>query len=105
MSGYLSGNLITNSNLIFWDASNIWSNTGIGSTIFDLSGNNNVAYLHNVTRSSANTGILSFNGTTSYVINVAPFVGFATSGSVTVNLWINLNSLSTSCLFSCWVYS
>jgi len=65
---YQQGNLIADGLVMAWDASNPASYPGSGTTIYDLSGNGNNGTLYNgVGFSSANGGVLTFDGVDDYV--------------------------------------
>lgn len=97
--------IITNNLLVQYDPANLFSYPRVGSAITDLSSNGNNASLSNIGFFTTNIGILSFNGSSSYVISQGGFIGVATTAQLTINTWIYINNTSTSCIFNSWVNS
>ena len=65
--------IVTNGLLLYWDAGNLDSYPGTGTTIYDLSGNgNNGAVLNGVGFNQANGGVLTFDGVDDIVRLLAP---------------------------------
>ena len=99
MSGVLQtlvgsyGLKIINSGLILnLDAGNISSYPGSGTTWFDISGNGNNGTLTNSpTYSSANGGILVFNGSNQMITGVHN-PAIETTGNMTSETWFNISS-------------
>jgi hypothetical protein len=59
---------VVNGLLLYWDASNINSYPGTGTTIYDLSGNgNNGTLVNGVGYNQTNGGVLTFDGVDDYV--------------------------------------
>jgi hypothetical protein len=64
---------ITNGLLLYWDAGNLDSYPGTGTTIYDLSGNGNNGTLYNgVGYNQTNGGVLVFDGVDDYVQSGGP---------------------------------
>jgi hypothetical protein len=64
---------VTNGLLLYWDAGNLDSYPGTGTTIYDLSGNgNNGAVLNGVGYNQTNGGVLTFDGIDDIVRLLAP---------------------------------
>jgi hypothetical protein len=64
---------ITNGLLLYWDAGNLDSYPGTGTTIYDLSGNgNNGTLVNGVGYNQTNGGVLTFDGVDDYVISSTP---------------------------------
>jgi len=60
---------VTNGLLLYWDAGNLDSYPGTGTTIYDLSGNGNNGTLYNgVGYNQVNGGVLTFDGVDDYVV-------------------------------------
>jgi len=64
---------VTNGLLLYWDAGNLDSYPGTGTTIYDLSGNGNNGTLYNgVGFNQTNGGVLTFDGIDDYVRCTTP---------------------------------
>jgi hypothetical protein len=64
---------VTNGLLLYWDAGNLDSYPGTGTTIYDLSGNsNNGTLVNGVGYNQTNGGVLTFDGVDDYVISYNP---------------------------------
>ena len=64
---------VTNGLLLYWDAGNLDSYPGTGTTIYDLSGNGNNGTLYNgVGFNQTNGGVLTFDGVDDYVTSGNP---------------------------------
>ena len=71
---------VTNGLLLYWDAGNLDSYPGTGTTIYDLSGNGNNGTLYNgVGFNQANGGVLTFDGVDDYVRSYNPNLSTTTS--------------------------
>jgi hypothetical protein len=71
---------VTNGLVLYWDAGNLDSYPGTGSTIYDLSGNGNNGTLYNgVGYNQTNGGVLTFDGVDDYVISYNPNLSTTTS--------------------------
>jgi hypothetical protein len=71
---------VTNGLVLYWDAGNLDSYPGTGSTIYDLSGNGNNGTLYNgVGYNQTNGGVLTFDGVDDYVISYNPNLSNTTS--------------------------
>ena len=80
---------------LWLDASNPLSYPGTGTTWYDLSGNaNNGTMVNGVTYSTANGGVMSFDGVNDYVSGPI-FAGLGSSNR-TINIWVNILSLKTA---------
>ena len=72
--------IVTNGLLLYWDAGNLDSYPGTGTTIYDLSGNGNNGTLYNgVGFNQANGGVLTFDGVDDYVRSYNPNLSTTTS--------------------------
>jgi hypothetical protein len=88
---YAFGRIVTDGLVLALDAADQNSYPGSGTTWSDLSGNNNNGTLVNgPTFSSANAGILTFNGTNQYVSTLIQNL----SRPCTFSTWVNFNSLT-----------
>jgi hypothetical protein len=93
MSSYGGANIVTNGLVLSLDAANVKSYPGSGATWRDLSGNNNSGSLINgPTFSSANNGILSFNGSNQY----ANFGNIMPSTAYTKCIFFNISNLTAA---------
>ena len=71
---------VTNGLLLYWDAGNLDSYPGTGTTIYDLSGNgNNGTLVNGVGYNQTNGGVLTFDGVDDYVISYNPNLSTTTS--------------------------
>jgi hypothetical protein len=71
---------VTNGLLLYWDAGNLDSYPGTGTTIYDLSGNGNNGTLYNgVGYNQTNGGVLTFDGVDDYGISYNPNLQTTTS--------------------------
>jgi hypothetical protein len=71
---------VTNGLLLYWDAGNLDSYPGTGTTIYDLSGNgNNGSLVNGVGYNQTNGGVLTFDGVDDYVISYNPNLSNTTS--------------------------
>jgi len=71
---------VTNGLLLYWDAGNLDSYPGTGTTIYDLSGNgNNGTLINGVGYNQTNGGVLTFDGVDDYVISYNPNLSTTTS--------------------------
>jgi hypothetical protein len=83
--------IVTNGLVLALDAADRNSYPGSGNTWTDLSGNNNTGSLVNTpTFSSANNGILTFNGSNQYVSTLIQNL----SRPCTFSTWVNFNNLT-----------
>jgi len=88
--------IITNGLVLYLDAANNRSIVSGSTTWFDLSRNGNTGSLINgPTYSSANGGVLSFDGSNDYVDFYAPNLGTTT----TVEVWCNISSTASKMIF------
>jgi hypothetical protein len=93
MSSYGGANIVTNGLVLSLDAANVKSYPGSGATWRDLSGNNNSGSLINgPTFSSANNGILTFNGSNQY----ANFGNIMPSTAYTKCIFFNISNLTAT---------
>ena len=93
MSSYGGANIVTDGLVLSLDAANVKSYPGSGATWRDLSGNNNSGSLINgPTFSSANNGILSFNGSNQY----ANFGNIMPSTAYTKCIFFNISNLTAA---------
>jgi len=84
--------IITTNLLLYLNAGNSTSYPGSGSTWFDISGNGNSGSLTNgPTFSSANGGIIVFDGTNDRVI--VSSLNLSTTSRITLNMWVRFTSL------------
>ena len=87
--------LITSNLLLFYDASDVNSYPGTGTSWFDLSGNNTTGTLTNgPTFSSANGGSIVFDGTNDYVAASNSLLSHRTS-DWTYSCWLNFSAIPT----------
>jgi hypothetical protein len=71
---------VTNGLVLYWDAGNLDSYPGTGTTIYDLSGNGNNGTLYNgVGYNQTNGGVLTFDGVDDYGISYNPNLSTTTS--------------------------
>lgn len=71
---------VTNGLVLYWDAGNLDSYPGTGTTIYDLSGNGNNGTLYNgVGYNQTNGGVLTFDGVDDYGISYNPNLQTTTS--------------------------
>jgi len=71
---------VTNGLLLYWDAGNLDSYPGTGTTIYDLSGNgNNGTLVNGVGYNQVNGGVLTFDGVDDYGISYNPNLQTTTS--------------------------
>lgn len=90
------GKLNTDGLVLYLDAGNITSYSGSGTTWTDLSGNSNTGTLTNgPTYSSANSGIITFDGTNDYV-NINSSNSLLSAAQGTVSVWFKYNSISAN---------
>lgn len=90
------GKLNTDGLVLYLDAGNITSYSGSGTTWTDLSGNSNTGTLTNgPTYSSANKGIITFDGTNDYV-NINSSNSLLSAAQGTVSVWFKYNSISAN---------
>lgn len=95
------GPSISTRNLILnYDPSNFFSYNGVGNTINDLSRSSFSGALNNIVFSQQNQGILSFNGSSSFITGNTGFGTILNSGNYSVNAWVFLSSLSTASIFN-----
>jgi hypothetical protein len=94
---YIVNENIVRDGLVFHvDAGKAASYSGTGVTSYDLSGSGNTAILTNgPTYSSLNGGTIVFDGVNDY-LEAAHSSSLNISGSITVDVWIYLTSLSNS---------
>jgi hypothetical protein len=93
MSSYGGANIVTDGLVLSLDAANVKSYPGSGATWRDLSGNNNSGSLINGPAfSSANNGILSFNGSNQY----ANFGNIMPSTAYTKCIFFNISNLTAA---------
>ena len=100
---------VTNGLLLYWDAGNLDSYPGTGTTIYDLSGNGNNGTLYNgVGYNQTNGGVLTFDGVDDYVGTSSPslpstnntVMGAARYSGGTRGRMIN--ATSNNWLIGCW---
>lgn len=91
--------IITDGLKLNLDAGNYKSYPGTGTSWSDISGNNYVGTMSNVTFSSLNTGFMSFNGTSSYITTNLDSIAKVGSMPITIELWINSDSASPVGMF------
>ena len=84
--------IVTSGLKLHLDAANSVSYPGTGTTWFDLSGNNYNGTMSNITYSSTNGGILTFNGTSSFITTTLDSTAKVGGMPVTVEFWINSDS-------------
>lgn len=103
MSYQFGGQIITSGLVFYYDYANVQSYPGTGTTILDLSGNNNVGLVSNYSLSTLNVGIMSFSGSNTY--GLTPQVSSAFTTSYTYNVWVYINSVGvgSSCILQGWV--
>ena len=71
---------VTNGLLLYWDAGNLDSYPGTGTTIYDLSGNgNNGTLVNGVGYNQTNGGVLTFDGVDDFVRSYTPDLTATTS--------------------------
>jgi hypothetical protein len=89
-------NIVTNGLVFNYDAANASSYSGIGNTAYDVSGSGaTIALTNGPTFSPLNSGSIVFDGTNDYI--EAPHSSILNiSGSITVEVWIYMTSLSNS---------
>ena len=90
MAYFHSPRIITQGLILCLDPANAKSYPGSGTQINDLVSNNNLSFT-NVTHSSANKGILNFNGTNAYAEMDSHF---PTSTNQTISFWFKSNNFS-----------
>jgi len=100
MSTFTGPSIATRNLVLNFDPSNFFCYNGVGNTISDLTVFNNSGNLINTVFSPTNQGILSFNGSSSYILGNAGFGTILNSGSYTINAWVYLNSLGTASIFN-----
>jgi len=85
------------SNLVlYYDAANVKSFPGAGTTWYDMSGNNNNGTMTNGPLwSAANNGLISFDGTNDYITCGVSSSINAASSAFTWSCWFKSNSIST----------
>jgi hypothetical protein len=82
--------IVSNSLSLLVDAANPRSYSGSGATLYDISGNNNTGTLVNsVGFSSANGGVLTFNGSNQRVSTT-----FKPSGARSYFIWVKYNTIT-----------
>ena len=100
---------VTNGLLLYWDAGNLDSYPGTGTTIYDLSGNgNNGTLVNGVGFNQVNGGVLTFDGVDDYVISYNPnlsttnntVMGAARYSGATRGRMIN--ATDNNWLIGCW---
>jgi hypothetical protein len=100
---------VTNGLLLYWDAGNLDSYPGTGTTIYDLSGNgNNGTLVNGVGFNQTNGGVLTFDGVDDYVGTSSPslpstnntVMGAARYSGGTRGRMIN--ATSNNWLIGCW---
>jgi len=84
--------IVTSGLLLYYNMADPNSYSGSGTTIFDLSGNNRNGSMSNVSYSTTNGGIFSFNGSSSFV-NTNYDLSWRTN-SVTLSFALRPSSLS-----------
>jgi len=84
------------SNLVlYYDASNVKSYPGAGTSIYDMSGNNNTGTLTNGPLwSAANNGVVSFDGSNDYIASSVNFMSGFTA--FTFEAWVLLSATGTA---------
>jgi hypothetical protein len=89
-------NIVANGLVFNYDAANASSYSGIGNTAYDVSGSGaTIALTNGPTFSPLNSGSIVFDGTNDYI--EAPHSSILNiSGSITVEVWIYMTSLSNS---------
>lgn len=104
MPYFLGPRVITDNLILYIDQANTFSYIGTGFIFNDISGNGYKGSLNvNVGITSLNKlGIWSFNGTNSFGTSINNFINTTSNGSYTINSWVYLNSLNTSCVFNSW---
>jgi hypothetical protein len=100
---------VTNGLLLYWDAGNLDSYPGTGTTIYDLSGNgNNGTLVNGVGYNQTNGGVLTFDGVDDYGISYNPnltttnntVMGAARYSGATRGRMIN--ATDNNWLIGCW---
>ena len=74
--------ILTDGLVLCWDISNPKSYPGTGATVYDLCGNYNGTLVNSPTFSTSNNGILTFNGSTSYLQNTS--INFSTTNCTVI---------------------
>ena len=88
-----SPSIVLNGLISYWDAANIKSYPGSGTTWSDLSGNRyNGTLTNGPTYSSGNFGSISFDGTDDYVLMSSN--SFTANGGATLDIWFNTNTIA-----------
>jgi len=92
----INPNIVTDGLVFNYDAANASSYSGIGNTAYDISGSGaTIALTNGPTFSPLNSGSIVFDGTNDYI--EAPHSSILNiSGSITVETWVYLTSLSNS---------
>jgi hypothetical protein len=103
---------VTNGLLLYWDAGNLDSYPGTGTTIYDLSGNgNNGTLVNGVGYNQTNGGVLTFDGVDDYVISYNPNLAatnYTVMGAARYNGSTKgrmINAISNNWLLGCWANS
>lgn len=104
MSKNIGPPIVNNNLLIYYDPANTYSYNGKGNTsvINNLVSPSLNGSLQNISTSFNYFGILSFNGSNSYISGSTPLIGLGTTANISINAWLNLSSLNTSCVFNSW---
>lgn len=71
MATLYSPKIVTNGLVMYWDAANVRSYPGTGTTIYDLCKNYNGTLVNGPTFSTANGGVIVFDGLDDYLYNSA----------------------------------
>jgi hypothetical protein len=71
MATLYSPKIVTNGLVMYWDAANVRSYPGTGTTIYDLCKNYNGTIVNGPTFSTANGGVIVFDGLDDYLYNSA----------------------------------
>lgn len=91
--------IVTSGLKLHLDAGNSVSYPGNGTTWFDLSGNGYNGTMSNISYSSDNGGIFTFNGTNSFITTTLDSVAKVGSMPISIEFWVNSNSATPVGIF------
>ncbi len=101
-TGYGVSSTSLNGCVLYFDAANPKSYPGAGTSIYDISGNNNTGtFTNGPLWGAANNGNISFDGTNDY-ISISSATNLLTFGTnnFSVSFWINLSSTSNQTILT-----
>lgn len=89
------GNIVSKNLVLYLDAANPISYPGSGTSWLDLSGyKNNASFVNGPIYNSSNAGVITFDGTDDYV-TVPNSTSWDFTTSLTIELWVYVNSYDT----------